>query len=171
MHNDKMIEFVKRWKNLQQRQADLDYEKAVLARDIRAEFKAGHLGDEQFVGWCDLELGMLPRQAHELLARADMLKSVPDQRQWKKLGGFAALKCIAMLPEPQRKQVVVQALGAGSDLRVVLRERGLLPPSDKPTYKTDAERLAEYAATLPNLPKYIRDIVAKYVQKNDKQAA
>ena len=39
----------------------------------------------------------------------------------------------------------------------------MLAPKRAPDYKNDAERLAEYVASLPNPPKYIRDIAAKYV--------
>lgn len=164
MHNDKMIEYVKRWQDIQKRKADLDYETSVLARDIRSEFKPGEVGDQQFIGWCGLELGMLPQQATELLERAEAVSIVPDAKQWKRLGGSKALRHVVALPVKDRKPVIMQALGAGGDVRAVLRARGLAPPSDRPSYKSDAERLAEYVARLPDPPQYIRDIVEKYVQ-------
>lgn len=171
MHNDKMIQYVKRWRDLQKRQADLDFEVSVLARDIRSEFKAGEVGDQQFLGWCGLELGMLPRQAKELLARGKAVSIVANARQWKRLGGSSVLKRVIEFPEPERRPIIQQALGSGGDLRAVLRDRGVAPLRQPPSYKTDAEQLAEYVASLPSAPKHIRDIVSKYVTSSKTKRA
>lgn len=171
MHNDKMIQYVKRWADIQKRQADLDYEMSVLAKDIRGEFRSGEVGDQQFIGWCGLELGMLPNQAQDLLARAQAVAIVPDAKQWKRLGGHRALRHVVSLPKEDQKPVIMMALGTGGSVQSILRERGLIAPKQTPDYRSDAERLAEYVASLPDAPKYVRDIAARYVKARPSKRA
>lgn len=159
-----MIQYVKRWRDLAKRREDLDYETSALARDIRSEFQSGEVGDRQFIGWCEIELGLMPRQSHDLLARGTAAKIVPDEKQWRRLGGSKAIRCLIDVPDADRKTVIMEAIGSGGNVKAVLRSRGLLEPTKGYSYKTDAERLAEYVSSLPSPPKYIREIAARYVK-------
>jgi len=163
MHNDKLIIFLKRWREIEARQIDLDYAKSVLARDIRGEFTDGVSGDQAFVNWCGLELGMSVGKAQDLLSRAKMSKRVPDQNQWNRLGGFKGIRPVESLPEPEQRKVITQALGAKSTIESVLRGRGLIPNEPKkPDHKSDIEILANYVLKQKRVPRSVRVIAERY---------
>jgi hypothetical protein len=131
MNNDKMIHFVKRWRELERQQRDLDFNKSLWCRDLRREFPIGTIGENQFIKWCDTELGLTAGQASELLARAAAVKTVPDADTWKVLGGFRAIQQLDMVPKHQQVNVLEAAKSSGKSLRTVIKERGYGPkPED-----------------------------------------
>lgn len=135
MKNDKMIQFVKRWRDLERRQKDLDFERSVFARDLRAEFEPGRLGDDEFVNWCVVELGLTAAQARsEFLPRAQAAIAVPDVGTWNQLGGFRQTRHLVGLTKKQQVDVVQAAKVSNKVITTVRRERGLngAPPISKP---------------------------------------
>lgn len=126
MNNDKMIQFVKRWLDIERRQKDLDFERSKLSRDIRCEFPSGERGDEQFSNWCVNELGLTSWAAKELLTRAVAATVVPDERTWKMIGGFRAIRPLQDLTKTQQVTVLEAAKTSGRAPINIMRERGLI---------------------------------------------
>lgn len=186
MNNDKMIRFVKRWREIEQQQKDLDFQRSVLARDIRAEFGKGDTGDEQFINWCAVELGITAWAAKELLTRAVAATVVPDERTWKMIGGYRAIRPLEELPKRHQVDVIEAAKASGRAPVTIMRERGLIKapettrpalptpravvvvkretrPTDEQSAHMDAVALAQFIArTSRDIPRDILAIVNRY---------
>ncbi len=177
MHNDKMIQFVKRWRDLDKRQADIDHERSTLCREIRSQFDSGPTGDDKFLDWCALELGLPLGPAQDALSRAAASKVVPDSATWKKLGGFRQIRHVAAISDKRQQVAVLEAAKAsGKAISTIIRERsGDSPERINP--RADAEALAAYveglaaAITALNVPKHITAIVERYRPATKRRAA
>jgi hypothetical protein len=88
VNNDKMIQFVKRWREIERLQKNIDFDRGQLARGIRAEFEKGARGDEQFRNWCVVEIGMTAYGARELLLMAVAASVVPDESHGRNWAAF-----------------------------------------------------------------------------------
>lgn len=190
MNNDKMIRFVKRWREIEQRQRDLDFERSKLARDIRDEFDKGDRGDDLFVNWCTVELGITAFAAKELLTRATAVTVVPDERTWKMIGGYRAIRPLQDLPKRHQVDVLEAAKSSGRAPINIMRERGLIKmseprpvapapapapkpivvtkreaakPTDEQSAHLDAVALAQFITrTSKNIPRDILAIINRY---------
>jgi ribosomal protein S18 len=187
MTNDKMIQFVKRWREIERAQKDIDFTRSELARDIRAEFPRGDNGDQQFTNWCVNELGLTAFAVKELLLRAVAATVVPDERTYKMVGGFKAIRPMQDLTKSQQVIVLEAAKAQSKAPRTIMKERGLLqsmpvtparvtpvlpaPVLDrtanhnapKSEHERDAEVLARYIAkTGRDIPRDIMALIAKY---------
>lgn len=134
---------------------------------MRAEYPTGKPGDEKFFGWLETELGIAPGHSQELLSLAAAARIVPDADTWNRVGG--GKQVLKLLPLPPREQVAVleAAKVESKAIQTVIREREIangtrVAPPPRPDYRTDAEQLAAYVADLPRVPKYIREILARY---------
>lgn len=170
MNNDVMIKYVKRWRDIKKRQSDLDYERSLLASDIRAEFDPGSVGDSKFVSWCLDELRIDSSEAVELLARAAAVNSVRgDEKTWKALGGFRQVRHIVDLPRTQRTSLIGEAISSEKALTTLIREKGILPheeSGDRPTPLRDARELAEFIRErVQDPPPRIKRILSHYAKK------
>lgn len=166
MNNEKMIAFVKRWREIERQQKDLDFQRSRLARDIRAEFEKGDRGDDQFCNWCVIELGITAFQARELLTRAVAATIVPDDRTWKMIGGYRAIRPLQGLPRKHQVDVLEAAKSSGRAPINIMRERGLAVSASKPQQQsayTDAVTLAQFISrTSKHIPEDILAIVSRY---------
>lgn len=185
MTNDKMIAFVKRWQEIERQQKDLDFSRSKLARDIRNEFDKGDRGDDQFVNWCTVELGITAWQAKELLTRAVAATVVPDERTWKMIGGYRAIRPLQDLARRDQVAVLESAKSSGRAPINIMRERGLIQaptpramptpapivvmkreparPTDEQSAHLDAVVLAQFIAkNSKHIPKDILALVNKY---------
>jgi len=88
MNKDRSLEFSQRWRKLLNRTKDLDWEKTVFAKELRAEFETGVAGDRALTQWCEVEIGMPQYVATELLLRAVMATHV-DKKGYEQVGGHA----------------------------------------------------------------------------------
>lgn len=165
MRSERAEAFIGRWRRLQEQQADVDFAKATLARDIRAEFGAGEAGDRLFVDWCGLQLGLTPPQAEGLLVRARTALDVDSVTRWRALGGHRCLRLTANLSDQDRQAVVSQATTEHRTVIAVMRDRGLLPQDRRPNVRRDVQTLAEYVSSLPDIPRHIRAVVSRYVKR------
>ncbi len=180
MTNDKMIQFLKRWRQLETQQRDLEFARSEWARDVRGEFVAGKAGDEQFAEWCSTELGLSRGQVYgDLLMRVSAIALVPDEKTWKVVGGLKAIAQVRDLPRREVLAVIECVKVTGKSVRTVMRERrGDATPirsrqpigsplGTKTAERADLEALAAYIArTGKNVPHDIVLIVARYTMKS-----
>lgn len=144
MNNARMIDFVKRWRSIERRQKDLDFERSAWARDLRAECES----DRDFVEWCQREAGMSEPVARELLARVAAASIVTDAKTWDTLGGFAQVRSLAALPTKRAKVDAIEAAkSTGLRLSTIVRRSVPSPdiaPTKAITAKEDAAVLAKF---------------------------
>lgn len=184
MNNSKMIQFVKRWREIERQTKDLDYQRSVLARDIRAEFSDGNVGDEQFIKWCDVELGLNAAAACELLTRARAVQVCADEKTYTRVGGFKAVRHLITVGKREQVAVLEAAKSQHKNVLTVVRERekaraATLPAnantSTKPVMRyssfEDAKALAVFVDKhCKDMPAHIRTIVGRYVESAKKAA-
>ena len=165
MHKDRSFEFSQRWRKLLNRTKDLDWEKTLFAKELRAEFDAGASGDKALTKWCEVELGMPQYVATELLLRAVMATQV-DKKGYEQVGGFSAVRQIAALDKRQQVHVIQSAKTQNKSVRSVMRDQGLLPEPPQISANPDAELLAEFLIRSGvSIPPRIAKVVDKYVKK------
>lgn len=187
MNNDKLIQFVKRWRDIESRQKSVDYDRSRLASDIRHEFPSGDVGDKKFVNWCAVELGLSEGQSKELLLRAVAFAVVPDEKTYNNVGGYKAIRHLQDLSKRDQVNILEAAKTSGRAILSVVKERGLAPKtipatvpparapvkpykpfvSESPTARAsateDAEALSRYIAmNCKNIPKDILTIMNRY---------
>lgn len=175
MNNDKMLQFVKRWRALEAAQRDLDFRISEWARDLRSEFVAGKAGDDRFVSWCDQELGITKAQADGLLRRVSLLSVVPDAKTWNSFGGYEKLLPISDMPRKEQVATIEAAKASKLTIATIVRQRSKPTPTatdsvDRPERVTaspaeDAAALAEFIDQVcPNVPRSIKRLVDRYLQ-------
>jgi hypothetical protein len=173
MHSAKLVHFVERWRLLEQRRKDLDYDRAQFARELRDEFGS----DREFTLWCGTELGLKEPQARELLLLATAAKAVPDLAVWKRVGGSPEIRKVAALPT-KREQVAAietakatgQKIGSIVKARQQQRDRveansgAVVPAVRRPV--ADAELLARHILRTQNikdLSPLVRAAIGRYI--------
>ncbi len=164
MNNDKMIRFIKRWRELETQRRKLDFERSQWCREVRDEFPKGDAGDKAFVNWLAVELGITPAIGAELLERAVASLAVPDSKTWDRVGGFSNIRALAPLAQRDRVAVLEAAKADAKTVKTVMRERGLVAAPTK-TAKPDVVVLAEFISTLEEVPKDVMEVVRKYVTR------
>lgn len=165
MHKDRSFEFSQRWRKLVNRKRDLDWETALFAKDLRAEFDVGVAGDKALAKWCEVELGMPQYVATELLLRA-LVASIVDKKGYEAIGGFPAVRQLASLDKKQQVQVINAAKHQDKSVRSVMRDQGLLPEPPQVNANPDAELLAEFLVKSGvAIPPRIAKVVDRYVKK------
>jgi hypothetical protein len=183
VNNSKMIQFVKRWRELESKAKDLDYQRSVLARDIRAEFPKGSDGDEAFTKWCEVELGLFVAAACELLTRARAIEVCADESTYARVGGFKAVRHVITLNKREQVAVLEAAKSQHKNVRTIVRERETARAANLPAntnikpvlrFSTfeDAKALAAFVDKhCKDMPSHIRAIVGRYVESAKKTAA
>ena len=170
MNKDRAFELAQRWRRLVSRTKDLDWDKTLFAKDLRAEFGSGGAGDKALIKWCETEIGMPSYVATELLLRATVA-GIVDKEAYVQIGGFGAVRQIAALDLRQQVHVVQSAKLQNKTVRSVMREQGLLPPPPEPVADPDAVLLATFIIEQGiKLPKEIAKVVAKYKTRHLKAA-
>lgn len=165
MNNDKMIQYVKRWQQLERKSKELDYERSVFAKELRSEFG----NDAQFIKWCADELGLTATRSSDLLLRATAAKAVPDASTWSRIGGFREIGALAAVPDRKTQiHIIESAKSTGKGIRTLIRENVTHePPPPRTTPARDAEELARFIVqNVPEdrLTENIRAVVARYVR-------
>ena len=164
MQSGKLVEFVKRWRELQAQTRALDFAKSKFAHDLRSEFPAGFTGEEQFTTWCATELGLGRSGQLELVIRAMSIDILSDEKTYKAIGGFNQIRKLSHVPASDRVACIQVAKNTGKRLSGVIRERGHVTAHDRPTYKLDAEALARFMNSRNYLlPPQIAAIVRQYI--------
>lgn len=177
MTKDKIFAFRQRWRELERRRKDLDFDKGVFARELRDEFVPGDDGDAKFIAWCDFELGLGKMHAHELLDRARAAKAVPDEKTFKTIGGFNSIRRALDLPKHERVIAIEAAKAQSKKLSTVLRERNLAGetprrPAAVEPHIQELRLLSSYlAATGLTLPPEVRRVVERYAMPRLKAVA
>jgi hypothetical protein len=164
MNNDKMIRFIKRWRELETQRRKLDFERSQWCREVRDEFPKGDVGDKAFTNWLVVELGVTAALGAELLERAVAGRAVLDSTTWDRVGGFSNIRALAPLAQRDRVAVLEAAKAGAKTVKTVMRERGLVATTSK-VAKPDVVVLAEFIATLEAAPKDVMEIVRKYVTR------
>lgn len=174
MDSGKMVRFIERWRDLEKRQKDLDYERSVFARDLRAALPS----DAAFTKWCVAEIGLAEPAAQDLLLRAIAAKVVPDVTVWKRVGGFREIRAVAALPRREQVNVLETAKFTGQSIRSIVR--GLQNKGDEPVElrraspSADAQTLAHFVMEhVPQgrLTPKIKAVLARYVRVDAARAA
>jgi hypothetical protein len=187
MDIDKSFAFEKRWAELEKLRKDYDFHKAEWCRDVRSEYPRGEGGDRQFCDWCVNKIGITESGARDLLVQAVAASVVTDEKTWKMVGGFRAIKCMKDLPRKQAVEVLEAAKTQARAPVNIMRERGMLrtpvprqspispispiKPAPVAVYKReptpdaylDAVALAQYIAKYSKgIPRDILAIVNRY---------
>lgn len=112
----------KRWNDLHDARFDNDFKLAELAHEIREEFPKGDAGDMQFCTWTKANLkGARPKS---LLSKVAAFAAF-DEKQWRRLGGWAGITFLMGLTAPQRYRIIDTLHGDGPFHYTTLRMRGL----------------------------------------------
>lgn len=183
MNNERSMEFMRRWRELERDSARIDYERSVLSAEIRSEFSDGTSGDVEFQKWCEVEFSLNQFKSYELLCRARCIKVVSDEKVWRLCGGFRGIRLIIDLPVEVQVSVIEAVKQTGKSPRTVMKEMGLIPSGTKifhasPDERTarlqsDAIALAEFIAKTigDGAPSDIRSVIDRYVSVRIKRRA
>lgn len=163
MHRDETFAFIKRWNDLERAGRELDFARSEWARDLRSKWGNGERGDEEFVKWCEVEIGLAITGAHELLDRALAAKIVPDRKTWDRVGGFQQVRQLVPLAPSDRVSVLEAAKSTHRNVRSVLKERGLVERQERANPFRDAQTLAEYIVSLGiDVPRNVSSVINRY---------
>jgi len=99
-------EFAKRWRRLRTNRAQLDFETAEMASEIREFFPVGASGDYQFRSWVASYLDVAGSTASKLLRAVTAIKRVPNKQRWINLGGWMSITLIASLTTQERNRLL-----------------------------------------------------------------
>lgn len=161
-----LFSYVKRWRELERDSKALDYRKTVFARDLRAEFAT----DESFRSWCEFKLGITTHQVDELLTRALAAKVTDDEKTYRSVGGFSAIRSLVGVDKPDQIRVLQSAKQQNKSIRSVMREQGLIEAPPPSTLRTDIEAMARFVLA-SDAPKDVKAIARKYIAEATKRAA
>lgn len=141
VNDQKADGFVARWRELEARGGGLDYERAVFASDLRAEFADGIEGDKQFKRWARGRLHTSVSRANGLLTLAAAKKLFSSQDEWNQLGHRSGVVFLTKLDRRGRTRVLRAAKQRmreqGTDhvgdgvLRELARELGVSTPMSR----------------------------------------
>lgn len=172
MNKSKSLGYIEEWNVLERTQRDLDYERSVWARRVRAEYPSGMLGDKQFAGWCVTELELTKRQIDELLLRATAAEIVTDRDGWKRVGGFGRIKYLDEFPRQEQAAVLKAVKATGKTIQAVVADKGLRPAVERVDTRADAAALAAFVRGLKiKVPPAIEAIIDRYERERDRVAA
>lgn len=162
MNKAKSFELAQRWRKLASRSKDLDWDKTIFSKDLRAEFGKGTAGDNDLTQWCETELEMPRYVAVELIIRSRMA-SLTSKANYEVIGGFSAIRQVATLGKRDQVRVVQVAVAEQKAVRSVMRDLDLLPKQPDVGPNPDATLLAEYLSSIGvDLPARIAKVVRKY---------
>lgn len=110
LSQDKIDQYVKRYRTLTHRQGELDFDMAKLAHELRNEFVTGASGDYSFRKMVVNEFGAGAPAAAKLLKAAKSLKLVKTRTAWSDLGGWSSITFLMNLPQNGKRKVLNKAL-------------------------------------------------------------
>lgn len=119
----KTIQYINRWKALEGRRKELDYDVSKWCHDVRAEFPAGSAGDDMLRSWVDTELDLAANRREEILTRAAAFAALPDRAHYEGLGGFKHVRGLLDLTKREQVAAIGEAKASGSTLGPVVRAR------------------------------------------------
>ena len=167
-------ELLKIWKRLRAHLLDqkkLDFEITKCAREARAKFPDGAVGDARFVRECTANTGATADMAKGLLVRACLAAMVPDEKTYKAIGGFEQAKRIIELPKKEQVEIVQRAVTEHRTIANVLRLRAPTPTAPPASIVprvnvfSDAREIALFVAAHRDqltVPREIDEIVKRY---------
>jgi hypothetical protein len=123
MSPEKSLEYIKRWKGLECRRQQLDYDVSRWCNDVRSEFQMGAEGDAKFRNWIDVELALSETRKAEIVLRVAAFSALPDRAQYESLGGFSHVKKLIPLNKRDRVSVIGEARASGKLIGGVIRAR------------------------------------------------
>jgi hypothetical protein len=173
MHSSRERSLIARFQRLTREQNALDFDRAVLAREIRNEFLPGEDGDFQFRLWLRTKLGVRSRAADRLNNLARVITLYPDKADWDQVGGSATLLFLAGLSNQQRNRVfnalrrkasqTGRPISRGNALRIA-RSLGIAVarPIGPGAVKAKFTRLQDYVRSLNlrNVPTDIQELLS-----------
>jgi hypothetical protein len=102
--------YVKRWRQLQNEQAAIDYEVAALADEIRQEFPKTPQGSLQFRTWVREHFNVTSSRARRLQEAAKGYAAYPGRDTWKKVGGWASVGFLMGFKTVARNRIFKESL-------------------------------------------------------------
>lgn len=171
--NDQSFDLIKRWRDLDRKAKDLDFQRSLWAQEARAGWPNTDNGTDAFLTWCTDIVGMSADVAREMCARADAAKIVPDESTWKRVGGFYQISKLSEIESPKERVAVLEAAKAtGRSIQSIGRERGALKPKfERSNAYKDAFALAEFLASCGvAIPPRLAAVVRRYVVEKKKAA-
>lgn len=163
MNAEKLINYVKRFRNLEARKKDLEHDYNVLCREVRSEYPDGARGDAMFDKFLETEFQLGAYERREFLLRAVTANVVPDKETLKRIGGFRSVVHVIALSKKEQIEVLKTVTSSNKSIVTVMRERGhYATPKKGPS---DAEVLAQFVVDrCRNLPDNIREIVERQLK-------
>jgi len=115
LHKTKAAKFIKRFGELRDQSAKLDYELAGLAQEIRQEFPTGASGDSQTRLWMCNYLGIYGQTAAMMIRAARAFTLFPTEEEWSKLGGWSSLGFLLGFKAADRRKIAKHALAIAEE--------------------------------------------------------
>lgn len=175
MNSKDMSQFVVRWRELQTRRKELDFDIASLAHDIRAAFAPGGSGDREFITWCRMDLGMTSSTAKVMLDRSVLVARFTSRDLWSQLGGYPSLRVLKEHPAEEQDRILETAKLSGKTVRAVIQDISTpitANPSRCADARADAVELAHFISyTAKEMPPAIAEIVGRYTARTRRRAA
>lgn len=186
MNIDRLNAFIDRWRDIEQRQKDIDHARAVWVRDL---LEACDGKRQAFIDWCKRELNLTDFQCTGLLERVAVLEVVPEAPDWRKHGGWRGLAPLAsVMRKSERIAVVEAAKTQGLAISTVVRQRreaqraarpDIAPVKRIPTPAEDAACMARFIAeeiradrlTIIRLSPALREALGRWTSLKKKKPA
>lgn len=106
INKTKAQRFKDTWHKLHAQHAQIDFEMAQLAAEIRAEFPKGPSGDLQFRAWCMNHIDVHSSRAKMLLSAGQAARVFSDGAVWCQIGGWRSVCFLMGLSAAHRTRVL-----------------------------------------------------------------
>ena len=166
------FDLAKEWLDLERSARDLEFRRVAFARKVRQRFAGGANGDRQFKDWCIVNLKMDENAAALMITLAIAGGVFKDAVELKNAGGERALPLISTADPAEQESILRTAKAQAFTVTTIWNRRNAGKAPTRRTPAWDAQRLAEWIArNVPNAPKPVREIVARYVRIEPKARA
>ena len=166
------FELVKEWQGLERAHRDAEFARIMFARKVRQRFAPGANGDRNFKDWCVVNLKIDERTTEIMMSMAIAGGVFKDANEWKAAGGERAITVIATAEPAEQESILRTAKSQGLTASTVWSRRHANKATTRRTPAWDAQRMAEFIAkNMRNVPKPMREIVARYVRLEEKARA
>lgn len=117
MRSTRINQFCRRWAKLADRHAKIDFEKAGLATEVRAEFAPDGAGFLKFRRWLGSYFELANSTASALAHSVEVLKMYPKESTWVALGGWKSLTFLSQFKTRERQRLTKACLAKAKEAK------------------------------------------------------